>query len=688
MLEGLERISWERLRHAQGGAEDVPHLIRALMSRNEATRQAGMFGLRTSIWHHGQVYEATPYAVPFLIELIRAPALPDKDAVLTLLAELATGTSAPVEDWLLDQVVAQGRDGAQVADVGRRRRSTDWARAARAAVREGLDTYRVLELDPDPLTREAAKEVGRLFRRSRSLGMAPAITLGDFPAVRRSGAPVMEPTSRPPAMAPHERPRGAPGVPSEPYVPTLVPLPDLDLAHMAVEIPGADIGPPLIHPMRAHTPTSGRRGSGRGDAQPAGGHGEAEGVAATPHPGVATSSPLVARADPVSAQVVVAGQPVLVGAQRMAAHEVDEPGMDERPATRGGAARRSRARSAPVRTLRRSVRLAAAAHQGGAYVVVGLLALAVLASIIPVWTGATGSPATGPAVATHGPPGAWQPPDGQGVYEGCGPSRGDVCLDRLNRIAAGGFRLVLNYDQLYGTASQQLAYAGRAHALGLKIIWAMDAATFWNGSDLRKAYPTLAATCGCADSHGFIRYVVGLVKDLPATWGYYIGDETLPKYHAQVLGFSNYVREVDPHHPRLFISDGAVPAWGALTSPFTDTAEVIGPDIYPFGPAGLPVSVVGSVAKKEQSLAAHAGKSSALVLQAFMNSEYADPRPGCAPCTHFPTRAEMREMLQLALANSHPRLILWYSYFDILRSDDPAGHWADLVAAAGLGGHP
>jgi hypothetical protein len=181
---------------------------------------------------------------------------------------------------------------------------------------------------------------------------------------------------------------------------------------------------------------------------------------------------------------------------------------------------------------------------------------------------------------------------------------------------------------------------------------------------------------------------VDLVKDLPATWGYYIGDETLPTYHAQVLGFSSYVHVLDPRHPRLFVSNAAVPAWASRTSPFADTAEVIGPDIYPFGPSNLPVAAVGSVARTEQALAKHAGRSSALVLQAYMVSEYADPRAGCATCAHFPTRAEMRQMLQLALANAHPRLILWYSYFDILRSDDPAGHWADLVAAAGLCGHP
>jgi hypothetical protein len=42
----------------------------------------------------------------------------------------------------------------------------------------------------------------------------------------------------------------------------------------------------------------------------------------------------------------------------------------------------------------------------------------------------------------------------------------------------------------------------------------------------------------------------------------------------------------------------------------------------------------------------------------------------------------MRQMYNLVLRNAHPRLILWYSYFDIARSDNPATHWTDLVQAA------
>jgi hypothetical protein len=40
----------------------------------------------------------------------------------------------------------------------------------------------------------------------------------------------------------------------------------------------------------------------------------------------------------------------------------------------------------------------------------------------------------------------------QGLYESCSPGKGTICLDRLRQMATAGFKLVINYDQLYGTA--------------------------------------------------------------------------------------------------------------------------------------------------------------------------------------------------------------------------------------------
>lgn len=281
----------------------------------------------------------------------------------------------------------------------------------------------------------------------------------------------------------------------------------------------------------------------------------------------------------------------------------------------------------------------------------------------------------------HSTPHSALPP--QGVYESCAPSEGASCLDHLQHIAQGGFRLVLNYNQLDGSADQQRAYAAEAKSLGIKIIWGMSDPAFWNGTDLRQQFSALAATCQCSDNAGFISYVVHLVKALPATWGYYVGDEVQPGDLDKMQGFADLVRQADPSHPRLFISSEDYTTLGSNLAPFANTAEVLGADNYPV--STWPISTLGSIAHSVQAVASQNGKQSAMVLQAFSWGQYPDETWRCSPfptCTHFPTEAEMREMRDLVLGNAHPALLLWYSYFDILKSDNPAGHWADLVQAA------
>jgi hypothetical protein len=93
MLEGMDRIEWGKLRHAHGAAEDVPHLIRALASRSTDEREAAWSELYGNIWHQGTIYEATPHAVPFLIELAASDTTPDRCQILSYLGTLADGTS-------------------------------------------------------------------------------------------------------------------------------------------------------------------------------------------------------------------------------------------------------------------------------------------------------------------------------------------------------------------------------------------------------------------------------------------------------------------------------------------------------------------------------------------------------------------------------------------------------------------
>ncbi|TMC24452.1 MAG: hypothetical protein E6J34_00435 [Chloroflexi bacterium] len=272
----------------------------------------------------------------------------------------------------------------------------------------------------------------------------------------------------------------------------------------------------------------------------------------------------------------------------------------------------------------------------------------------------------------------------QGLYESCTPSLGKTCFDRLKQMAQVGFTLVLNYDLLYGTADQQLAYAQQAHVLGMIIIWPLHNPAIWNGGDTRTTFPLISDTCGCSDTQGFIGYVINLVKGLPATWGYYIGDEVPVSDHAKLKVISDLVKELDPNHPRLFVASSySAKAVQKFLAPFADTAEVLAVDYYPVG-SGNAISEVAPIAQAVQTLANQEGKQSAMVLQSFSWADYPDTK-SCFPlpiCARFPTREEMHQMFDLTIKNTHPTLILWFSYYGIVGSSDHTMHWRDLVEAA------
>ena len=113
MLDGLDQVEWSRLRHAFGTAEDVPQLLRALTSPSPDERRAAIGDLYGNIWHQGTIYEATPYAVPFLIELAASDKTPSRYEILIYLGTLADGSSyidvhkdvvAPSQEKLSEQL--------------------------------------------------------------------------------------------------------------------------------------------------------------------------------------------------------------------------------------------------------------------------------------------------------------------------------------------------------------------------------------------------------------------------------------------------------------------------------------------------------------------------------------------------------------------------------------------------------
>ncbi len=93
MLERLDQIDWSKLNHAYGSADDIPDHIRGLFTSSTQKREETWYELYGNLWHQGTVYEATAYAVPFLIELLEIESTPDKHNILSYLGTLAEGSS-------------------------------------------------------------------------------------------------------------------------------------------------------------------------------------------------------------------------------------------------------------------------------------------------------------------------------------------------------------------------------------------------------------------------------------------------------------------------------------------------------------------------------------------------------------------------------------------------------------------
>jgi hypothetical protein len=293
----------------------------------------------------------------------------------------------------------------------------------------------------------------------------------------------------------------------------------------------------------------------------------------------------------------------------------------------------------------------------------GLLAGLVCTAIFLLW-----SPAKADAAL---------PP--QGLYEQCAPNSTTLdCGQRLRTIADAGFRYVLNYTAWFGNAEQVRRYADQAQAAGIQLIWPLNDRAWRDGTDLRSHYRYLGPGCPCSDNAGFKQWALGLVKDHPATWGFYVGDELPPTSQnvSQTTALANEVKSIAPAKPTLYVT---IPDNGSLTGqlePFGNVADYLGGDHYP---VGMDDDLAGTSrhADDTRRVAARHGRKPMFVLQAFSWSEY-DP----SFADRFPTRSEMQAMRDMAISAGDPQMMLWYAYNDVMDSSNPTGNWEAVKAAA------
>ncbi|MEU1414348.1 HEAT repeat domain-containing protein [Streptomyces sp. NPDC005731] len=139
MFIGIDEVDWASMEHAYGSAEDVPMLLRGLVSRLPDERERALDGMYGAVHHQGDVYDSTLACIPFLFDVMGRTGLPDRGSVVELLASIG-GTDLEDEDFPDD------------TDADR----PDNYAMARAAVRAGAETFFGLTEDADPQVRRAA----------------------------------------------------------------------------------------------------------------------------------------------------------------------------------------------------------------------------------------------------------------------------------------------------------------------------------------------------------------------------------------------------------------------------------------------------------------------------------------------------------------------------------------------------
>lgn len=185
------------------------------------------------------------------------------------------------------------------------------------------------------------------------------------------------------------------------------------------------------------------------------------------------------------------------------------------------------------------------------------------------------------------------PTDGHAIYDDISPGQGQsVYGPRLQQIAAGGFRVVINYALLYDSTANMIAYINYAASVGLRVGIAMDLVCSPPGGSLATAFPTIyteAGSPGTTNFNAFGTYVVNQVKSLPGTWGYYIADEPSDSNHATIKSFHDAIVAADNTRPILIICDsdtttsGISNFWAKHTVTWADCCTVGGDDFYPIG---------------------------------------------------------------------------------------------------------
>jgi hypothetical protein len=176
-LAEVERVPWADLRHCYGRGRVGPELhedLRATLQRlGEANPERVTEGIET-LWsnacHQGTIYEATPYAVPFIAAVAQDEALASAQVLQLGLLLLAIGESSA---WETRSGTSAGSFGEGVADNARAalRLCRVWLVAIGARcpqLRKSMDALLALLDAPEP-TRELVQALGEAIGNAQAV---------------------------------------------------------------------------------------------------------------------------------------------------------------------------------------------------------------------------------------------------------------------------------------------------------------------------------------------------------------------------------------------------------------------------------------------------------------------------------------------------------------------------------------
>jgi hypothetical protein len=151
-MHDLARVPWSTLRHAYGPATDVPNDLMDLWSDEGEKVGAALRRLFGNIRHQGTVYEATAYAVPFVVDAACRPDAPDRFMILLLLASIANGRS------YLDVHLDRNECTSEQIEIARAR-ERQFVRAAHDAVAEHYERFVAIAEEDDAWIQLSAAHV-------------------------------------------------------------------------------------------------------------------------------------------------------------------------------------------------------------------------------------------------------------------------------------------------------------------------------------------------------------------------------------------------------------------------------------------------------------------------------------------------------------------------------------------------